>query len=120
MLRTSCGKDKMHFIVIKRERSATTCRDACMLNMLRSPPPPPPYYSHKWWNRGECEKLLKNLGEQLAKEEDKDYSDVMMGLRTMLSFQVLKADVLCVRGQGDHGLRTANIGPTSRNVPTNF
>ena len=61
---------------------------------------------------GECEKLLKNLGEQLAK--DKDYSDVMMGLRTMLSFQVLKANVLCVRGQGDHGLS----GPTSSNVPT--
>ena len=33
-----------------------------------------------------------------TKEDGEDYSDVMMSLRTMLSFQVLRAAVLCVRG----------------------
>ena len=46
----------------------------------------------------ECEKFLKNLAELLGKEDGEDYSDVMMSLRTMLSFQVLRAAVLCVRG----------------------
>ena len=39
---------------------------------------------------------LKNLDEPdelLAKEDDEDYSDVMLSLRTMLSFQVLRAAV---------------------------
>ena len=35
----------------------------------------------------ECEKFLKNLAELLAKEDGEDYSDVMMSLRPMLSFQ---------------------------------
>ena len=34
----------------------------------------------------------------LAKEDGEEYADVMMSLRTMLSFQVLRAAVLCVRG----------------------
>ena len=46
----------------------------------------------------ECEKFLKNLAELLAKEDGEEYADVMMSLRTMLSFQVLQAAVLCVRG----------------------
>ena len=47
----------------------------------------------------ECEKFLfKNLAELLAKKDGEEYSDVMMSLRTMLSFQVLRAAVLCVRG----------------------
>ena len=46
----------------------------------------------------ECEKFLKNLAELLAKDDGEDYSDVIMSLRTMLSFQVLRAAVLCVRG----------------------
>ena len=60
----------------------------------------PPYYRHERWNGmgDECEKFLKNLAELLAKEDGEDYSDVMMSLRTMLSFQVLRAAVLCVRG----------------------
>ena len=40
----------------------------------------------------------RNLAELLAKEDGEDYSDVVMSLRTMLSFQVLRAAVLCVRG----------------------
>ena len=44
-------------------------------------------------------KFLKNPAELLAKESGEDYSDVMMSLRTMLSFQVLRAAVLCVRGR---------------------
>ena len=47
----------------------------------------------------EWEKFLKNPAELLAKESGEDYSDVMMSLRTMLSFQVLRAAVLCVRGR---------------------
>ena len=31
----------------------------------------------------ECEKFLKNLAEFLAKEDGKEYADVMMSLRTM-------------------------------------
>ena len=46
----------------------------------------------------ECEKFLKNLAELLAKEDGEEYADVMMSLRTMLSFQVLRAAILCVRG----------------------
>ena len=46
----------------------------------------------------ECEKFLKNLAELLAKEDGEECADVMMSLRTMLSFQVLRAAVLCVRG----------------------
>ena len=46
----------------------------------------------------ECEKFLKNLAELLANEDGEEYSDVMMSLRTMLSFQVLRATVLCVCG----------------------
>ena len=46
----------------------------------------------------ECEKFLKNLAELLAKEDGEDDNDVMMCLRTMLSFYVLRAVVLCVRG----------------------
>ena len=42
----------------------------------------------------ECEKFLKNLAELLAKKDGGEYSDVMMSLRTMLSFQVLRAAVL--------------------------
>ena len=42
--------------------------------------------------------LGKNLAELLAKEDGEEYADVMMSLRTMLSFQVLRAAVLCVRG----------------------
>ena len=46
----------------------------------------------------ECEKFLKNLAELLAKEDSEDYNDVMMSLRTLLSFQVLIKAILCVRG----------------------
>ena len=54
------------------------------------------------------------LAELPAKEDGEAYSDVIMSLRTMLSFQVLKAAVLslCVRGagdQGDHGLGTEHF-----------
>ena len=45
----------------------------------------------------ECEKFLKNLAELLAKEDGEEYADVMVSLRTMLSFQV-RAAILCVRG----------------------
>ena len=34
----------------------------------------------------ECEKFLKNLAELLAKEDGEEFADVMMSLRTMLSF----------------------------------
>ena len=44
------------------------------------------------------QKFLKNLAELLAKKGGEEYSDVMMSLRTMLSFQVLRAAVLYVRG----------------------
>ena len=44
----------------------------------------------------ECEKFLKNLAELLAKEDGEEYSDVMMNLRTMLSFKALRAAVLCL------------------------
>ena len=46
----------------------------------------------------ECEKFLKHLADLLAKEDGEEYSDVMMSLRTILSFLVLGAAVLCVRG----------------------
>ena len=42
----------------------------------------------------ECERLLKLL----EKDDGEEYSDVMMSLKTMLSFQVLRAAVLCVHG----------------------
>ena len=56
----------------------------------------------------ECEKFLKNLAESLAKGDGEEYSDVMMSLRTMLSFQVVRAAVKCVTGHGDFGHRTSS------------
>ena len=50
----------------------------------------------------ECEKFLKNLAESLAKGDGEEYSDVMMSLRTMLSFHVVRA------GHGDFGHRTSS------------
>jgi len=46
----------------------------------------------------EFEKFLKNLADMLAKKDGETYSDVMMGLRTALSFQTLRSALLCVRG----------------------
>jgi hypothetical protein len=46
----------------------------------------------------ECEKFLKNLADLLAKKDGEAYSDVMMGLRTALSFLILRSALLCIRG----------------------
>ena len=46
----------------------------------------------------ECEKFLKNLADLLAEKDGESYNDVMMGLRTALSFQTLRSTLLCVRG----------------------
>ena len=71
----------------------------------------------------ECSKFLANLAEMLSKKQNEEYSDVMGWLRTKLSFEVLRAAILCVRGSRrpwhrqdtvkiseDFGLRTIEAG----------
>ena len=75
----------LHFTVMKRERSETTWRDATFTHLV---------IGTNGDMGDECEKFLKNLAELLAKKDGEEYSDVMMSLKTMLSFQVLRAAVL--------------------------
>ena len=46
----------------------------------------------------ECTKFMATLAEMLSKKQNEDYSAVMGWLRTELSFEVLRATLLCVRG----------------------
>ena len=46
----------------------------------------------------ECALFIKNLAMKLAGKENEQYSDVITSLRTKLSFCILKAALLCVRG----------------------
>ena len=64
----------------------------------------------------ECEKFLKNLAELLAKEDGEEYSDVMMNLRTMLSFKALRAATVNFFGQtGIHRNSTGILPEFYRN-----
>ena len=46
----------------------------------------------------EAEVFLKRLGERLAAKWDRGYSQVMGWLRARMSFAILRASILCVRG----------------------
>ena len=46
----------------------------------------------------ECEKFHKSLAQKLAKKRGEKYADVMRYIRVKLSFLVLKASLLCLRG----------------------
>ena len=46
----------------------------------------------------ECEKFHKSLAEKLAIKKGEKYEDVMRFIRVKLSFLVLKASLLCLRG----------------------
>ena len=46
----------------------------------------------------ECGLFIKNLTMKLAEKENKQYSDVITSLRTNLSFCILRAALLCIRG----------------------
>ena len=46
----------------------------------------------------ECSMFLKNLADLLSKSDGEKYSEVIGCLRTRLSFEVLRACLLCVRG----------------------
>ena len=46
----------------------------------------------------EAEVFIKRLGEGLANKWDKSYSNVVGWIRARLSFAILRATVLCLRG----------------------
>ena len=46
----------------------------------------------------ECALFIKNLAMKLAEKENEQHSDVVTFLRTKLSFFILKAALLCIRG----------------------
>ncbi len=46
----------------------------------------------------ECDKFFKSLAEKLAKKKGERYEDIMRYIRVKISFLVLKAALLCLRG----------------------
>ena len=46
----------------------------------------------------ECEKFHKSLAEKLARKKGERYEDVIRFIRIKISFLVLKAALLCLRG----------------------
>ena len=57
----------------------------------------------------ECQKFTANLAEQLARKQNEKYSQVMGWLRTKLSFEVLRASLLCVRGSRRPGAKLETV-----------
>ena len=54
----------------------------------------------------ECEKFHKCLAEKLANKKGEKYEDIMRFIRVKLSFLVLKASLLCLRGTR---VKTSNV-----------
>ena len=46
----------------------------------------------------DCEKFFKTLAQKLSKKKGEHYADIMRYIRIKLSFLVLKASLLCLRG----------------------
>ena len=46
----------------------------------------------------DVEHLFKEMGDYLADKREKRYSDVMRWIRTRLSFAILRANILCLKG----------------------
>ena len=46
----------------------------------------------------ECEKFIKTLAEKLAKKKGERYEEIMRYIRIKVSFLVMKAALLCLRG----------------------
>ena len=46
----------------------------------------------------ECDLFVKNLASKLALKQNEQYGNIMTWLRTKLSFETVKAALLCVRG----------------------
>ena len=46
----------------------------------------------------EAEVFLKRIGDSLALKWDKSYNEVMGWLRARMTFAVLRASILCLRG----------------------
>ena len=46
----------------------------------------------------ECDLFVKNLASTLALKQNEQYGNIMTWLRTKLSFETVKAALLCVRG----------------------
>ena len=63
----------------------------------------------------ECHKFMTNLADQLARKQNEKYSQVIGWLRTKLSFEVLRASLLCVRGS-----RRPWINQEATKVSTDF
>ena len=50
----------------------------------------------------ECERFHKQLASKIAERSHQMYSAVMNGIRTKLSFLILRACLTCVRGSRPH------------------
>ena len=46
----------------------------------------------------ECHKFHKSLAEKISQKKDEQYNDVIRYIRVNISFHVLKAVLLCIRG----------------------
>ena len=58
----------------------------------------------------ECEIFHKSLAEKLSKKKGEKYEDVIRYIRVKLSFLVLKAALLCLRGSRSKNLDVKDEG----------
>ena len=50
----------------------------------------------------ECSMFHKHIAEKIARKNDEQYSKVITAIKCKLSFLILKAALLCVRGSRSH------------------
>ena len=55
----------------------------------------------------ECKRLHKHLAEKIADKSGEKYDKVISWIRCKLSFIVLRAALICVRGSRPHNIRNA-------------
>ena len=58
----------------------------------------------------ECNTFHKSLAEKLSKKKGEKYDDIIRYIRVKLSFLVLKASLLCLRGSRQRALVIAEEG----------
>ena len=46
----------------------------------------------------ECSKFLKELARKLSEKTDNDYGNVITWLRTLISLEIIRSSLLCLRG----------------------
>ena len=64
----------------------------------------------------ECEKFHKHLAEKIAEKSGEKYSKVISWIRCKLSFLILKAALMCVRGRRSHKTSNESSATTSQTI----